>query len=107
MKKMPYSVLLATAALVALSGTLLGTETKPLPKEIPPFGPDRPLPAPKILKSTTAEGLTVWLLPREGFPKVTAVLAVRGGTAADPKGFEGTGQLLADLLKEQLHREEG
>ncbi|HEX7578884.1 MAG TPA: insulinase family protein, partial [Thermoanaerobaculia bacterium] len=91
-------------SLLAFAGSALAVEQKPLPKEIPPFGPDRPLPAPRILKSKTPEGLTVWLVPREGFPKVSAVLAVRGGTAADPKGLEGTGQLLADLLKEGTAR---
>lgn len=91
-------------SLLAFAGSALAVEQKPLPKEIPAFGPDRPLPAPRILKSTTPEGLTVWLVPREGFPKVTAMLAARGGTAADPKGLEGTGQLLADLLKEGTAR---
>ena len=75
-------------------------ERKPLPKELPPFGTEKPLPVPKILKSTTPEGLTVWLVPREGFPKVSVLLAVRGGTAADPKGKEGLTELLASTLKE-------
>ena len=102
-----------SAPLLALAGLLTlalapspakAVEHKALPKEVPPFGQDRPLPAPRILKSTTPEGLTVWLVPREGFPKVTALLAVRGGMAADPKGLEGTAQLLADLLKEGTAR---
>ena len=108
MKTSPRSLLrraLAAASVLLLAaGGGAAAEQTPLPKEVPPFGPDRPLPAPRILKSTTAEGLTVWLVPREGFPKVTALLAVRGGTAADPKGLEGTGQLLADLLKEGTAR---
>ena len=104
MKQSPLSAVLRTLAasslLLLAAGAASAAEQKPLPKEIPPFGPDRPLPAPRILKSTTPEGLTVWLVPRDGFPKVSAVLAVRGGTAADGKGLEGTGQILADLLKE-------
>ncbi len=105
MKKTSSSVLLSALAvssslLLVAAGSAAAAEPKALPKEIPPFGQDRPLPAPRILKSTTAEGLTVWLVPRDGFPKVTALLAVRGGTASDPKGLEGTGQILADLLKE-------
>jgi predicted Zn-dependent peptidase len=103
--KRTSAALLALVSLFALGASpAAATEQKPLPKEIPPFGQDRPLPAPRILKSTTPEGLTVWLVPREGFPKVTALLAVRGGTAADPKGVEGTGQILADLLKEGTGR---
>ncbi|WP_224366570.1 M16 family metallopeptidase [Hyalangium versicolor] len=78
----------------------LAAERKPFPKELPAFGADKPLPVPKILKSTTPEGLTVWLVPREGFPKVTVILAARGGTAADPKGKEGLTSLLASTLSE-------
>jgi zinc protease len=89
------------AVLLALAVTPgLAAERKPLPKDLPPFGQDKPLPVPKILKSTTPEGLTVWLVPREGFPKVTAMLAVRGGTASDPKGKEGLTSLLARTVKE-------
>ncbi|MFL5343993.1 MAG: M16 family metallopeptidase [Hyalangium sp.] len=90
-----FAVLLSLAASHVLAG-----ESHPLPKELPPFAEDKPLPVPKILKSTTPEGLTLWLVPREGFPKVSVLLAVRGGTAADPKGKEGLAQLLADTLKE-------
>lgn len=71
-----------------------------LPKDLPPFGQDRPLPVPQIIQRKLPEGLTVWLVPRPGFPKVTAVLAVRGGGAADGKGQEGLADLLADVLKE-------
>ncbi len=39
-------------------------------------------------------------MKRGGFPKVTAMLVVRGGIAADPAGWEGGSQLLADTLKE-------
>ncbi len=101
---MKKTAILLLTLVVGLAVPALATEQKPLPKEIPPFGPDKPLPAPRILKSTMAEGLTVWLVPRTGFPKVTAVLAVRGGTAADPKDLEGTSQILADLLKEGTAR---
>jgi zinc protease len=90
-----FAVLLSFAASPLLAG-----ESHALPKELPPFGEDKPLPVPKILKSTTPEGLTVWLVPREGFPKVSVRLAVRGGTAADPKGKEGLAQLLSETLKE-------
>lgn len=91
-------ILAVLLALVATPG--LAAERKPLPKDLPPFGLDKPLPVPRILKSTTPEGLTVWLVPREGFPKVTAMLAVRGGTAADSKGKEGFSSLLAKTVKE-------
>ncbi len=83
---------------------LAAAEKKPLPKDLPPFGQDKPLPVPTIAQSTTPEGLTVWLVKRTGFPKLAAVLAARGGTAADPKGLEGVAELLADTIKEGTAR---
>jgi zinc protease len=75
-------------------------DEKPLPKEIPPFGPDKPLVVPKIDQSKLPEGMLVWLISRAGYPKVTAVLTVRGGTAADPKEMEGIAETLAATMKE-------
>jgi zinc protease len=79
---------------------LLAAEPKPLPKELPPFGPDRPLPPAPITEIKTAEGLTVWVVARSGFPKVRALLTVRGGTAADPRDLPGLSDLLARTVKE-------
>jgi len=75
-------------------------EQKPLPKDLPPFGTDKPLPVPPIDASRTPEGLTVWLVRRPGFPKTTLVLAARGGIAADPQGLEGVAELLAQTIKD-------
>jgi predicted Zn-dependent peptidase len=90
----------AIASLLAGAGTLAAVEEKPLPKDLPAFGPDKPLPVPTIVQSKLPNGMTVWLVKRPGFPKVTALLAVRGGTAADPMGAEGMSELLSDTLKE-------
>jgi zinc protease len=94
-RKMLLAVVVAFVA-----PALSAAERKPLPRDLPPFGEDMPLPVPAISQSNLPNGLTVWLVPRRGFPKVSAVLAVRGGTAADPKGMEGVAELLADTLKE-------
>ena len=91
--------LLAVAALVVPT-VASAAEPPPLPKDFPAFGADRPLPVPAIAKSTLPNGLTVWLVKRSGFPKISAVLAVRGGTAADPEGMEGVSNLLAATMKE-------
>jgi predicted Zn-dependent peptidase len=91
-------VLILTAPL--LSSALLAAEAKPLPKDLPPFGADRPLPTPALTISKLPNGLTVWLVKRPGFPKLSVVLAARGGTASDPAGQEGIAELLADTLKE-------
>ncbi|UUZ53501.1 hypothetical protein LP419_32695 [Massilia sp. H-1] len=45
--------------------------------KLPPFGKDKPIPAPQITKKTLANGLTVWVVPRTGLPRVDFVLAVR------------------------------
>lgn len=96
---MKRKTLLAFASLLA-PALLVAAEKKPLPKDLPPFGEDRPLPRPALAVSTLPNGLTVWTWPRPGVPRFVAVLAVRGGTAADPKGMEGIAELLADTLKE-------
>jgi len=95
---MKNAVLLVLAALVAPA--LSAAEKKPLPKDLPPFGEDKPLPVPAIAQSKLPNGLTVWVVARAGFPRVAAVLAVRGGTASDPEGAEGIAELLAATLKE-------
>jgi len=85
---------------VLVTPMLDAAEKKPLPKDLPPFGADKPLPVPSIAQSKLPNGLTVWVVQRPGFPRVAAVLAVRGGSAADPRDAEGISELLADTLKE-------
>jgi predicted Zn-dependent peptidase len=95
------AILLASAVVVTLVAHPLGAaEKKPLPKDLPPFGEDKPLPVPSIAQSKLPNGLTVWVVARPGFPRATAVLVVRGGSAADPTDAEGISELLADTLKE-------
>src|SRR5437773_2620392 len=89
---MKKAFLLALATLVAPA--LLAAEKKPLPKDLPPFGEDKPLPVPAIAQSRLPNGLVVWVVKRPGFPRVAAVLAVRGGTAADPRDAEGSPEFL-------------
>ena len=83
-----------------LAGTAAFAKEEPLPAALPPFGADKPLPVPRIQESKLANGLTVWILPRTGLPLVSATLVVRGGTASDPVGTEGTASLLADAMRE-------
>lgn len=72
-----------------------------VPKGMPKYGADKPLPVPQIARKTLDNGLAVWVLPRAGGnPKVDFVLAVRGGKAADPADRPGMSGLLADLLVE-------
>lgn len=97
--KLPLTLLLLAA--VAAPGTLLAAEKAPLPKDLPPFGADKPLPVPEIAQSKLPNGLTVWLVKRSGFPRAAVVLAVRGaGMAADPRDAEGVTELVAAAMKE-------
>jgi predicted Zn-dependent peptidase len=92
--------LLPLALATLLAPALQASEAKPLPKDLPPFGADKPLPVPTIAQSKLPNGLSVWVVNRPGYPKVAIRLAVRGGSAADPKEAPGISELLADTLKE-------
>ena len=77
----------------------VGTEKEtPLPKGLPPYGQLKPFPAPQTTSEKLANGLTLWLVPRPGFPKVSYALAVRGGLAADPQDRPGLAQLLTATI---------
>ncbi|QCO67315.2 insulinase family protein [Luteimonas yindakuii] len=72
-----------------------------LPAGLPDYDADRPLPELGLVEHRLDNGLTVWVLPRQGgLPKVDYVLAVRGGLASDPVGLPGMSNLLAGLLQE-------
>ena len=71
------------------------------PSPMPAYGKDKPIPTPRIAKKTLANGMTVWVVPRDGLPRVDFVLAVRGaGLAADDKAHPGFASLLAGMLNE-------
>jgi predicted Zn-dependent peptidase len=68
---------------------------------MPAYGKDKPLPVPHIAKKTLSNGLTVWVVPRNGLPRVDFVLAVRGaGYGADDKDHPGFANMMAGLLNE-------
>jgi predicted Zn-dependent peptidase len=96
---MKKNILPAFAA-VLLAASLEAAEKKPLPKDLPPFGEDKPLPVPTIAQSKLPNGLTVWVVARPGYPRAVVKLAVRGGNASDPKEAPGISDLLGDTLKE-------
>ena len=95
MKTMMIPLVLALAAATASAAEPF------VPKGMPGYGADKPLPVPEIARKTLENGLAVWVLPRSGGnPKVDFVLAVRGGKAVDPADRPGMSGLLADLLVE-------
>jgi predicted Zn-dependent peptidase len=68
---------------------------------MPAYGKDKALPAPHIAKKTLANGLQVWIVPRDGVPRVDMVLAVRSaGFGADDPKYPGFANMLAGLLNE-------
>jgi len=104
MKTTTRTVALVLAVTLAAGGAARAAKETPLPKDLPPYGPQKSLPAPSIVDASLANGLTVWIVPRPAFPRVTALLAVRGGTAADPDALAGTAGVLADVVKEGTAR---
>jgi predicted Zn-dependent peptidase len=93
--RLALSLVLASSSLF-----LVGSEEKPLPKELPAYGAERPIPALNITQHTLPNGLTVWFLNRPGFPKVSSYLVIRGGNAHDPASQQGLTGLMAGLLTE-------
>ncbi|CUI04413.1 M16 family metallopeptidase [Massilia antarctica] len=94
MLALSISLLFAPAAFAAGSA-------KAAANSLPPYGKDKPIPAPTIIKQTLANGLQVWVVPRQGLPRVDYVLAVRGaGLAADDSAHPGFANLMAGLLNE-------
>jgi zinc protease len=69
-------------------------EKHALPKDLPAYGDVKSVKAPTVKQVALDNGMTVWLAPSVGFPKVAFTIAVRGGYTGDPKDRPG----LADLL---------
>lgn len=96
-----HKTLLAIAISLLFSSTAMAGAGAVLPKDLPPFAPDKPLPVPQIEKKTLANGLEIWVVPRDGMPRVDYVLAMRNaGLAADAADAPGFASLFAGLLSE-------
>jgi predicted Zn-dependent peptidase len=70
----------------------------PMPKDLPPYGAEKPLRAPSVKTAQLDNGLAVWLVTEPGFPKVAFTVAVRGGFAADPADRPGISELLSKTI---------
>ena len=77
---------------------LAAEKEAPLPTDLPAYGPLQTIPAPRVVEQKLANGLTVWLVPRPGFPKVAFAVAVRGGMAGDPKDRPALSELLVATI---------
>lgn len=85
-------------ALLLFASFAVAQKNAPLPKDLPPYGPEKPLQAPRVTTSKLDNGLTVWLVSEPGFPKIAFSVAVRGGFAADPAERPGISELLAKTI---------
>jgi zinc protease len=100
MKRAIHGLAAALTLVLALAPSAFARDEVTLPKEIPAYGAERPLQVPEIAEGQLANGLTIWVVPRPGFPKVVARLTALGGTAADPAGMEGMGAAFGEVLKQ-------
>jgi len=80
--------------LVLLAPTGFAQKEAPMPKDLPPYGPEKPVQAPSVKAEKLDNGLTVWLVSEPGFPKIALTVAIRGGFAADPGNRPGISELL-------------
>lgn len=94
-------MLIVAAALVALTLAPVASakDEVQLPKDLPPYGADRPLTVPEAVETVLPNGMTIWIVPRAGFPMAVARLTVLGGTASDPAAMAGMSGVLGDVLK--------
>jgi predicted Zn-dependent peptidase len=81
-----------------LSSLVSAQKEAPMPKDLPAYGPERPLQAPSVKSAKLDNGLSLWLVSEPGFPKVALTIAVRGGMAADPADRPGISELLARTI---------
>lgn len=69
-----------------------------MPKDLPPYGTEKPLRPPSVHSAKLDNGLTVWLVSEPGFPKVAFTVAAQGGFAADPADRPGISELLSKTV---------
>ncbi|MDT9000316.1 pitrilysin family protein [Paucibacter sp. APW11] len=90
---------LLTACLLAAGLSSATAASIQLPAELPAFAPAKPGIAPQISVRRLSNGMEVWVLPRQGLPRVDYALALRGaGHGADSAELPGLAKLHAQLL---------
>ncbi len=101
MNRLIQAALLALLSAPVFGPVLAHAADVAMPKDLPPFGIDRPVPKPKIIQTRLDNGMDIWIVPRSGLPRVDFVYVARGaGFAADDKDHPGFANLLAGLLAE-------
>ncbi|WP_426102646.1 M16 family metallopeptidase [Massilia sp. TSP1-1-2] len=101
MLTLAVSMLFTPVAYSANNAVDNAADTAAAASALPPYGKDKPIPPPQIHKKTLANGMTIWVVPRQGLPRVDMLLAVRGsGFTADDKQHPGFATMLAGLFNE-------
>ena len=85
----------ALVALLVVSAVAVLTAQKPDRSKPPAIGPAPSLKLPAIQKQKLANGLAVWIVEHHEVPLAQINLIVRSGSAADPIGKFGVGNLAA------------
>lgn len=86
------------SALFLLLSVAAAQKEVPLPKDLPPYGQEKPLQTPAVKSTKLNNGLTVWIVSEPGFPKVALTAVIRGGLAADPAKLPGISELLSQTI---------
>jgi zinc protease len=85
---------------VAFVVVALGAVSASAQSTLPPVGPERPFaPAPRVERALP-NGLRIVTMRHGAVPKVTALLTIESGLAADPAGQAGLAQFVVDLAQE-------
>ena len=91
----------SVALTLSFAGAAFAGPQAALPKDLPAYGADEAIPQLNIAKKTLDNGLEVWVLPRDGIPRVDMTLALKdAGFAADGVGANGFATVLAGMLTE-------
>jgi zinc protease len=86
------------ALLVCAAELATAAEKFTLPKDLPAYGTMPPATTPRLSETKLENGLTLWLVPVKGLPKVSFALAVNGGNDSDPADLPGIADLLAEAV---------
>lgn len=95
---MKSRILIFLVALALVLPAWAAKDEQSLPKDLPVYGQMKPAPVPNVQQDKLPNGQTVWMVPRPGFPKVTFIVAVGGGYAADPKDKPGISEFLTGAI---------
>jgi hypothetical protein len=75
------TTIILAIAMFFLAASSVAQKEVPMPKDLPAYGPEKPLSPPVVHSTKLDNGLTVWLVSEPGFPKVSFTVAIRGGFA--------------------------